>query len=129
MMRIGHEGIRPYVEALWGWNADEQERRFCEHFAPERVAIVQVEGIDAGYLEVEEHRDHFFLAGIYLDAKHRGKGVGRALILDLMERARGRGKPLRLRVLQPNPARRLYERLGFKRTETTSTHVYMEFEP
>ncbi|MGH9885742.1 MAG: GNAT family N-acetyltransferase, partial [bacterium] len=124
-----HDGIRPYVEALWGWNQDEQERRFREHFAPARASIVQVEGRDVGYLELEEHPDHLFLAGIYLSAGQRGKGLGRSLMLELMERARELAKPVRLRVLQPNPARRLYERLGFVSTGATDTHIYMEFDP
>ena len=30
MMRIGHEGIRPYAEQLWEWDQADQERRFRE---------------------------------------------------------------------------------------------------
>ena len=28
MMVIAHEGLRPYVEALWGWDAEDQQERY-----------------------------------------------------------------------------------------------------
>jgi ribosomal protein S18 acetylase RimI-like enzyme len=44
-----------------------------------------------------------------------------------MSEARDANKPLRLRVLGVNPAKRLYERLGFVVTETTNERYYMEY--
>ncbi len=129
MMAIGHEGIRPYVEKLFGWNPSDQERGFRDGFACEHVSIVQVDGRDAGYLQIDEHADHRFLAGLYLSSELRGRGVGSALIRELIARARGDGKPVRLRVLNPNPAQHLYERLGFRRIAATATHVHMEYDP
>ena len=126
MMRIGHEGIRPYVEQLWGWDQADQERRFRENFDLARISIVKIDGKDVGYLDVEKHDDHVFLVGIYLDREHRCRGVGSELIGDLLSSCRNLHQPLRLRVLRPNPAQRLYARLGFRTVEVTETHVYME---
>jgi len=128
-MKIGHEGIRPYVEAIWEWNQEAQERAFRDRFIVENTRIVQVDGLDAGYVQVEEHKDHTFLAGIYLDAAHRGSGVGATVLKDFIERAKVEARPIRLRVLLPNPAQRLCTRLGFRTTSVTDTHVYMEFNP
>ena len=66
-------------------------------FTAGRCSIVQVNGRTAGYVEVEDRGDHLFLGGIYLNAEHRRKGLGSALLRDLIERARKGGKPLRLR--------------------------------
>ena len=129
MMAIGLDGIRPYVEASRKWDQKDQERQFCEHFTIDTVSIIQVHGHDAGYLKLEEHEDHLFLSGIYLGRDHRGKGTGSEVILGLIRLARSMGKPLRLRVHRPNPAQQLYERLGFRRTALTDTHVFMEFAP
>jgi ribosomal protein S18 acetylase RimI-like enzyme len=129
MMRIGHEGIRPYAEQLWKWDQADQERRFREGFDLATIRIVQIDDRDAGYLKVEYRDDHVFLAGIYLAKEHRCRGIGSQLIVDLLQSCRDLGKPLRLRVLRPNPAQRLYRRLGFRTVEQTETHIYMEAAP
>jgi len=129
MMRIGHEGLRPYVEALWGWDRADQEARFFEHFVPQQILIVEVNGEAVGYVKLLEHDDHWFLEGIYLAAATRGRGLGTRILTDVMARTAASRKPLRLRVLRPNPAQRLYLRLGFTVTGETDTHLAMEFAP
>ncbi len=47
-------------------------------------------------------------------------------IYDLIAEAKAAGKPLRLRVLSVDPARRLYEREGFRVTSSTPERFYME---
>ena len=126
MMVIGHEGLRPYVEALWGWDSALHERNFREHFVPDTISIIQVEGEDAGYVKVEEADDHIYLDGIYLSSAHRGRGVGTEVLRDLLARGRAEGKPLRLQVLASNPAQHLYRRLGFRPVAETTTHIRME---
>ena len=88
MMEIGHEGLRPYVEELWGWDQADQERGYREHFEPEFISIIQSDGDDIGYIKLEEREDHLFLSGIYLRAEFRNRGLGAALITDLIERCR-----------------------------------------
>ena len=128
-MRIGHEGILPYVEELWGWDQADQERRFRDSFDPAITKIVQVHGRDVGYLSVVHHDDHVFLAGIYLHKGARRQGIGTEVIGDLLSSCRKLRMPLRLRVLRPNPAQRLYCRLGFRVVEETETHISMEAAP
>jgi len=126
MMHIGHEGIRPYVEQLWGWDQADQERRFRENFDLTRIKIVMIDGQDVGYLDVENHYNHVFLAGIYIDRQYRRRGIGAELIGDILSSCRSLRKPLRLRVLCSYSAQHLYARLGFRQVEVTETHIYME---
>jgi len=126
MMRIGHDGIRPYVEQLWKWDQAEQERRFRESFDLDTIKIVCVDGRDVGYLDVKNHDDHLLLAGIYLDSQYRRLGLGSKIIGDLLMECARLHKPLRLRVLRSNPAQRLYRRLGFRSFKETESHIYME---
>ena len=135
MMAIGHEGIRPYVEALGVWDPVEQATGFRVHFTPADIWIVQMGRVDtgelanAGYFKLVAYAEHLFLEGIYLSVRHRGSGVGSAIIRELMEQARREDKPLRLRVLRPNPARLLYERLGFRCIDETARALLMECDP
>ena len=127
MMAIAHEGIRPYFEALWDWVQRDQELAFRDNFNLDIVSIVEVDGCSAGYLKIEEHDDHIYLVGIFLGAQYRRSGLGTKLIQDLIQRARKEQRPIRLRVLTPNPAQHLYRRLGFIETEASATHIHMEF--
>jgi hypothetical protein len=53
MMRIGHESLRPYIEQLWGWDAEDQQRQFRVHFESESISIIQFNGSDVGYFKVD----------------------------------------------------------------------------
>ncbi|MDE6717512.1 MAG: GNAT family N-acetyltransferase [Muribaculaceae bacterium] len=70
------------------------------------------EEIDA--LPGETSPDEYYLDTLMTLPEHRGKGVGRALILDALSKARQRNKPLGLLCDMENKrARRLYDAVGF----------------
>ena len=125
MMAIGHEGIRPYVEAVRGWDNAEEERGFAEHFDPELISIILVGTHEVGYIKIHPHPDHNYIDGVYLARAYRSKGLGGQVISNAVSEAHAMGKTVRLRVLKTNPARRLYERLGFRQTGADSVHIYM----
>lgn len=64
-----------------------------------------------GFIETSEEEDHVRLRNIALVEAWRRRGIGASLLLGL---AAASDKPIRLRVLKGNPARRLYERVGFE---------------
>ncbi|HZP46979.1 MAG TPA: GNAT family N-acetyltransferase [Vicinamibacterales bacterium] len=119
------DGLEPYVRALWGWNRSEQERKARDEFDPAGRWIVVWDGVDAGYVHIERQADVVTLAGIYLVPPMRRRGLGAAVIQRVMDGARAEGKPVALRVLKPNPARRLYERLGFRVVGETQERYFM----
>ena len=119
--------MRAYVEQAFGrWDPEDQRRRSDEN-DPGSCRLILVDGVRAGILVVDDRPDEIFLARIFVLPEFQRRGVGSALIRLLMERADSEKKPLRLRVLVLNPARRLYERLGFTVTQQTPEHVYMEY--
>lgn len=111
MMAIGHEGLRPYVEAVRGWDQEAEEKGFMDHFTPESISIIQIEGRDIGYIKVEDLGDCLYIDGIYIEGSARSSGVGGQVLTDLISSS---GKALQLRVYKVNPAANLYHRLGFK---------------
>jgi len=127
VFQVTEETMRAYVEETFGaWDADAQRGRSREMFDPHTCRIILIDRDRAGLLVVEDRADEIFLAKIYLRRQFQRRGVGTSLIRDLIGRARAAGKPLRLRVLRVNPARSLYERLGFVVTGSTETHHVLE---
>jgi ribosomal protein S18 acetylase RimI-like enzyme len=129
MMQIGHDGIRPYVEQQIQWDQSDQERRFREDFELDLISIITTDDGNIGYLKVERREDHIWLCGLYLDRDYRSRGIGSDIVSNLLAQCRSLQLPLRLRVLSQNPARHMYERLGFRVVEESGSHVYLEADP
>jgi ribosomal protein S18 acetylase RimI-like enzyme len=75
--------------------------------------IVERAGAPIGRLYLADQGDELHLIDISLVADERGKGLGGAILDDLLADAAARGKAIELYVEKFNPARRLYLRLGF----------------
>ena len=85
-----------------------------------------VDGLAVGLLRVSERESAVFIDQVEIVPDYQGRGIGTALINDLL----ARGRPVDLGVLKVNvDARRLYERLGFRVTGDTETHYHMRAEP
>ena len=57
----------------------------------------------------------------------RGRGIGTGLLKDLLAEAAEKGRPVRLKVVLTNPARRLYERQGFIGLGNDGVYEQMEW--
>jgi ribosomal protein S18 acetylase RimI-like enzyme len=121
--------LRAYVARTWGWDEDYQRERFRQGFRPSACQIVNVDGRDVGLLQVERCETELHLGTILVAPEYQRQGIGTALIRDLLAEARRAGVPVVLQVLRVNPARQLYERLGFTVTGETATHYQMRAEP
>ena len=122
--------MRDYVDAVWGWDDDEQVAFFDEHFDPTRCQILQVGRVDVGVLAVDERADEIYVAKIQLLPQWQGRGIGSSVIESLIERGAATNKPVTLRVLRTNPrATALYARLGFQPFREIETHIYLQRGP
>ena len=63
--------------------------------------------------------------GIAIRKEFRGKGVGTELLRCTLEKCRGRFDVIELRVFSINPAKKLYERFGFRSYGHDSNGVYL----
>jgi ribosomal protein S18 acetylase RimI-like enzyme len=123
LWRLHCEAMRTYVEATWGWDEADQRRRFDATFEPERVSIVVVRDEPVGMLQVERRSDEVVLVAVEVLPEWQGQGIGTRVVSRVVEEAGG--VPVSLQVLKVNPARALYERLGFVTDGETATHVTM----
>jgi ribosomal protein S18 acetylase RimI-like enzyme len=121
--------LREYVEAIWGWDDADQLERFRTRFEPARIDIVVADGRDAGYLQLTWWPEHAYVDALFIRPEFQRRGLGTAILHDIQRQASARGLPVRLQVLVTNPARHLYERLGFRTVEEGPTHVAMMWTP
>jgi len=122
---------------MLGWPADmlaaflEQQRRaqamhYRAAFADAVWLIVELGGAPVGRLYTDERPASLHLIDIALLPQWRGRGLGGAILADLIADAATRGLAVSLQVEKVNPARRLYERLGFCVVADNGPHDWME---
>lgn len=92
-------------------------------------SIVLADGVATGRLYVARSSDQIRLVDISLLPEFRGQGIGYRLLARLQDASQRSGLPLRLHVLQGNPAGALYRRLGFQPGETDGLYLAMEWHP
>jgi ribosomal protein S18 acetylase RimI-like enzyme len=92
--------------------------------------IVLREDRPVGWYVAANRADEIFLVTIMVLAKHRKKGIGSAILQDLLEESDQSHKPLRLTVgVNNNSAVRLYETFGFQRLGGDEVNHLMERRP
>ncbi|NHV26831.1 N-acetyltransferase [Burkholderia sp. D-99] len=78
-----------------------------------------------GLLKVTRATDEWHVHQIQILPDHQGRGIGEAVLNALLTDAARKRVPVSLSVLRGNPARRLYERLGFRVESQTDTSASM----
>jgi ribosomal protein S18 acetylase RimI-like enzyme len=121
--------MREYVDQTWGWDEEWQRAYFEMRFDPAENQIVVLDDQGIGVIGVEKREDEVVLSSLYILPEYQGRGIGTRLIKDVLAQAFRDGLPVGLRVLRVNPARRLYERLGFVVVEETDTNYNMKATP
>ena len=84
-------------------------------------------GEDIGRLYLERWPTQHRIIDIAFLPEHRGKGLGEALLHDLMDEAAAAGKAVSIHVEKFNPAIRLYRRLGFQTVEDKGVYDLMRW--
>jgi len=126
---LHHACYRRWVEPIWGWDEVDQDRRFDETFTVAGRSIVELAGDPIGTLKTSRQGQWLVVDDIEVNPGHQGRGIGTRLLRGIVAEADRAHVAVRLRVLHMNPARRLYDRLGFVVEGETTTHAMMVRQP
>lgn len=112
LLSLRQETMSTYLQST-GMSVEETEmkKRILYNFSD--IQIIYVQGKPAGMLKVREDVTYFELIQIQIKPEYQGQGLGEKILKDLIKRATVRKLPVQLSVLKNNPAKCLYERLGF----------------
>lgn len=125
-MSIGHEGIRPYVEELFGWDQDKNERDFISDWDIKRTWKIEHNGKMVGYLKKIESPEEIVIDGIYISKGWRNKELGESVLKSILSKST---KTVSLKVYKNNPAFKLYKQLKFVVVKECELRYYMTWEP
>ncbi|HEY5971897.1 MAG TPA: GNAT family N-acetyltransferase [Pseudoxanthomonas sp.] len=125
LLSLRRETMDEHLTASGISTTDESHlARLMHRFDCSQVLIS--DGKPIGLLKVRRLPDEWEIVQIQLIRKIQGKGLGRFLLEEILADAAICGVNVRLSVLKANPAKHLYERLGFKVIAEDAHEYYMK---
>lgn len=116
-------------EAFVAMQFAAQGRYYAEHYAGANFQVILADGEPAGRLYVARLPDTLRIVDIALLPEHRNRGIGTALLRDLLATGARDGLPVSIHVERFNPALRLYHRLGFRAVADRGVYLLLEWRP
>jgi ribosomal protein S18 acetylase RimI-like enzyme len=105
----------------------DAQRAHYEQFYPDcEFLVIERDGVPIGRLYIDRG-DDIRITDIALVPDVRGQGLGTALLEQILDEARQKRQKVSIYVEHFNPARHLYDRLGFRHTDTNGVYHYMEW--
>jgi ribosomal protein S18 acetylase RimI-like enzyme len=106
-----------------------QDAHYRGNYPGATLDVIEVDGSRAGRLYVHRGPSDMRIMDIALMPEFRGRGIGTSVLRSLIEEADASARKLSIHVEMNNPARSLYERLGFSPAGEHGVYVLMERPP
>jgi ribosomal protein S18 acetylase RimI-like enzyme len=104
-----------------------QQREYAVAHPRATHEILVADGVDVGRLVLDEAPDSLRVVDLSVARDHRGRGIGSAVLREVIAEADAGGRAVRLSVWSANSgARRLYESLGFAAEAVGSADGHVE---
>lgn len=117
--------MRDIIEQAFGWDEYRQDLSFARQCIQSEVRIITLNGRDIGWLQTRSVGPTLHLFQFYIAPAWQNQGIGSLVLKHVLAQAERRGWNVALSVMKENPARRLYERHGFRATHEDRYKVYM----
>lgn len=104
-----------------------QDRHYRQHYPGAVFRVIEVDGRCAGRLYTDRRDDEIRVIDIALLPEHRGRGLGGALMREVLREAESAGLAVRIHVERYTRALGLYERLRFRPVEDRGVYLLMEW--
>jgi len=113
LLKLRKASMSDHLEAAGLFLSDKEHlERIKEHFNDSQLILLNNKAI--GLLKLGIMKERLHIRQFQLLPKYQGKGIGYQVLKSLITKARKRNLPITLNVLLANPAKALYQRVGFK---------------
>ena len=123
------ECFKWYVEKCYGEWKDDFQIKFFKDFIEkdkENIKLIEYKNKVIGLFtnSIDENNESV-IGLLYIDKKYQGKGIGTQILEEQLQKDKANGRNTILRVFKENPARFLYQRVGFEIYGETEFHYLM----
>jgi len=104
------------------------QKQHYEEFYPNcKFLVIELAGERIGRLYIDRGDEDIEIVDIALLPQVRGRGIGRMLLEEILAEGRATSKAVTISVEPFNPARHLYNRLGFRHVDTNGVYHLLEW--
>lgn len=112
-----------------GQPADDAEHRARLLHRYDTARVVCVDGAPAGLLKAHRTDSEWVVVQLQIMPSVQRRGIGERALRTVLRAGQADALPVTLKVLKGNPAKRLYDRLGFEVVGEDDTQFYMRRAP
>ena len=129
-MKLKELCIKWYIEIIYGWNTEVQREKTIHELQKHKddMRILIKDGKDIGVTTFYEENNQYVVGLIMIHPEYQGESLGSKIIKEYIDLAKKSNKKIKIKVYKENPAKRLYERLGFKIYNEDDTHLYLSID-
>jgi len=108
---------------------DAQKKHYDEFYADADFLVIELEGEPIGRLYIFRDAVVIEIVDIAILPAYRGRGIGRVLLEEIIAEGASTKRRVEIYVEHNNPARHLYDRLGFEHIDTNGVYHRMVWKP
>ncbi|SDR41917.1 Acetyltransferase (GNAT) family protein [Paraburkholderia fungorum] len=108
-----------------GEPADDAAHRARLLHRYDAAQVICLDGVPAGLLKAHRTDAEWVVVQIQISPALQGRGIGERALRVVLRAAEADALPVTLKVLKGNPAKRLYDRLGFEIVGEDETQFHM----
>lgn len=128
ILKLKEMCMKWYTEKIYGWDTNAQikkTQREIEKFK-DTMKIIVIDNKDIGVTNFFEDEGKYHVGLIIVHPNYQKKGIATSIINNYIDIARKDNKDILINTYKYNPAKKLYEKLGFKQYNEDDTHVYLK---
>jgi ribosomal protein S18 acetylase RimI-like enzyme len=115
--------MKDYITQARGeWNEQREKSQFRHQLELSAAQVIRSNDLEVGFIMAPIKDDARWIHTMCIAPEHQRKGIGTEILRRVIGQTKEQKISLYLSVLKVNPARRLYERLGFRVIEETTHH-------
>ncbi|NKJ50187.1 GNAT family N-acetyltransferase [Burkholderia sp. SG-MS1] len=108
-----------------GEPTDDVEHRTRLLHRYDTARVICIDGAPAGLLKAHRTDTEWVVVQLQITPALQGRGIGERALRTVLRAAQNDALPVTLKVLKGNPAKRLYDRLGFEVVGEDDAQFYM----
>ena len=128
ILKLKELGLKWYIEIIYGWDIDvqrEKTKKELDRFI-DNMKIIQVDNKDIGVTTFFKEKEYYCVGLTIVHPDYQNKGIASDIIKKYINTAKEDNIKIIIKTYKENPAKNLYEKLGFKKYDEDDTHIYLE---